>query len=290
MKLIMTLLVRDEIDIVESNLSFHLESGVDHIVAIDNGSVDGTRDILADFARQGLVKIIDEPVQNFDQGAWMTNAAILARDELGADWILNNDADEFWVSRNGHLKDLLRASSADILSCSRLNMVYPWDDERDESWAAKCIYRVRKPFKIPRLANRLTDDLPCPYFYLDLPNKALVRASRLTQIAQGNHSASFDYDATEAPGEIDIFHFPIRSTSQFRSKVVNGGGAYARNTVLPAGMGWHWRRWYRMLQTKGIEATIADAFPNREALKRGLADGIVVEDYRMNSLINRQEN
>lgn len=285
----MTILVRDEIDIIERNLSFHLESGVDHIVAIDNGSVDGTRDILADFAHRGLVNVIDEPEQNFNQGVWMTNAAILARDELGADWILNNDADEFWVSRNGNLKDLLRASNADTLSCRRFNMLYPWDDCRDESWASKCIYRVRNPVQIPGLADRLTDDLPCPYFYLDLPNKALVQARHLRQIAQGNHSASFDHGATTEPGEIDIFHFPIRSTSQFRLKVVNGGGAYARNTALPPGMGWHWRRWYRMLQTQGIEATIADALPNSEALVRDLAIGIVVEDNRMKSLFERME-
>lgn len=295
MTLVMILLVRDEIDILRHNLSFHLASGVDHVVAIDNGSIDGTSDVLADFERQGVVTVIDEPEQDFSQSTWTTKAALIARDRFGADWILSNDADEFWVSREGNLKDQLRQTKADVLLCPRMNMVFPWDDNsddngddnRDGAWATKCVYRVQKPVKIPRLTRHLTDKLPCPYFYLGLPDKALVRARHLTQITQGNHSAIFDHRAKIKRGEIDIFHFPFRSTSQFCLKVVNGGQAYARNKVLPSTTGWHWRRWYRMLQTQGIEAAMADALPNSEALERDLADGTVVEDHRMISLLDQ---
>jgi hypothetical protein len=42
MKIVMTLLVRDEADIVDEHISFHLAAGVDFIVASDNGSSDGT--------------------------------------------------------------------------------------------------------------------------------------------------------------------------------------------------------------------------------------------------------
>ena len=42
MKLVMTLLVRDEEDIVEDHLIYHLNQGVDFVVATDNRSVDGT--------------------------------------------------------------------------------------------------------------------------------------------------------------------------------------------------------------------------------------------------------
>ena len=79
-RLVMTLLVRDEVDIVRDNIEFHLNHGVDFIVATDNGSVDGTREILADFERLGLAHILDEPVQDFSQWKWVTRRALLARE------------------------------------------------------------------------------------------------------------------------------------------------------------------------------------------------------------------
>ena len=43
MKLVMTLLVRDEEDIVRENLDFHLAQGVDEVIVTDNGSEDAHR-------------------------------------------------------------------------------------------------------------------------------------------------------------------------------------------------------------------------------------------------------
>ena len=53
MKLVLTLLVRDEADIVESCIRYHLERGVDLVLATDHRSVDGTTDILRGYERDG---------------------------------------------------------------------------------------------------------------------------------------------------------------------------------------------------------------------------------------------
>ena len=49
----MTLLARDEIDIVDSWLAFHLNAGADFVVATDNRSEDGTTEVLERYARDG---------------------------------------------------------------------------------------------------------------------------------------------------------------------------------------------------------------------------------------------
>ena len=45
-KLVMTLLTKNDVDIVRYNIDYHLAHGVDFIIATDTGSTDGTRDIL----------------------------------------------------------------------------------------------------------------------------------------------------------------------------------------------------------------------------------------------------
>ena len=60
MTVIMTLLARDEIDVVDSWLAFHLNAGVDLVIATDNLSRDGTTDVLEEYARSGHVHLIRE--------------------------------------------------------------------------------------------------------------------------------------------------------------------------------------------------------------------------------------
>ena len=56
----MTLLVRDEADVVDSHLAFHLNAGVDYVVATDHRSQDGTTEILDRYARDGRLHLIRE--------------------------------------------------------------------------------------------------------------------------------------------------------------------------------------------------------------------------------------
>jgi len=57
MKLAMTLLVRDEADIIGEHLTFHLNAGVDLVLVTDHRSVDGTSDVLDAYARDGSVRV-----------------------------------------------------------------------------------------------------------------------------------------------------------------------------------------------------------------------------------------
>ena len=105
----MTLLVRDEADIVDAQIAYHLHAGVDFVVATDNRSEDATLEILERYARDGVLYLIREPGDDLRQSEWVTRMARLATTDFGADWILNADADEFWHARGASLKELLCA-------------------------------------------------------------------------------------------------------------------------------------------------------------------------------------
>ena len=56
----MTLVVRDEADVIEANLRYHLAQGVDFVIATDNASADGTLEVLERYADAGRLHLIQE--------------------------------------------------------------------------------------------------------------------------------------------------------------------------------------------------------------------------------------
>lgn len=287
MKLIMTLLVRDEIDIIRQNIIFHLERGIDHIIATDNGSHDGTRELLHEFARSGILTLLDEPEQNYAQSQWVTRMALMARERYGADWVLNNDADEFWIPSAHSLKEDLESVDADVLPCGRRNMVFACDSDDRSPWEERLVYRVAMPSPRPILDDPILDPLPCPYFYLALPPKLLLRTARLKTVKQGNHAAEFEGRARRQETSIRIFHFPIRSRNQFEQKILQGGAAYARNEDAPLAWGWHWRRWFRMICEGHLEKALADALPTADRLLKDTAVGVAIKDAEVARFLTR---
>jgi len=105
--LVLTLVVRDEADILDAHLAYHLSAGVDFVIATDHRSQDGTTDILESYERAGVLRRIAEEGEYTRQGAWQTRMARLAATEHGADWVINSDADEFWWPRGASLKEAL---------------------------------------------------------------------------------------------------------------------------------------------------------------------------------------
>ena len=105
--IVLTLLVRDEIDIVDEFLRYHLELGIDFVVATDHMSCDGTEDVLARYERAGHLHLLRETSASFRQREWVTRMARLAATDFGAEWVVNSDVDEFWWPRDGSLREVL---------------------------------------------------------------------------------------------------------------------------------------------------------------------------------------
>ena len=75
MRIAMTLMVRDEADVIEAMLRHHAGQGVDVFVITDNGSTDGTVDISESFARDHDVDLRHDPVHRKQQSILVTGMA-----------------------------------------------------------------------------------------------------------------------------------------------------------------------------------------------------------------------
>src|SRR5262249_51655755 len=101
----MTLFVRNEADIIAELLRYHLNLGVAASAVVDNGSTDGTIDILRRHERAGQVHLTIEP-RNVSQEETVTRLARVAATELAADWVIVSDGDEFWTPHRGTIPEI----------------------------------------------------------------------------------------------------------------------------------------------------------------------------------------
>lgn len=261
MKLVMTLLVRDEADIVRANIRHHLDAGVDFIVATDNGSIDGTVEVLEEFQRAGVLHLRHDGDEAFDQARLTTEMAMLAHERFDADWVLSNDADEFWC---GSLRETVVSTPANLLFCRRANRIAA----RDQAWSFAAARHLAAAPKPDAAAELLRPIQP----------KVLVRAVDLVRLTQGCHNAEMREARPALAREILIRHFPIRGRDHFIRKAVAGGAAYARNADLDPRLGGHWRRWHAEIEAGRADIAYAAVVPDTTELATALDEGTVIED------------
>ena len=267
MKVVMTLLVRDEQDILRENIEFHLAHGVDEILLMDNLSVDGTAEIAREYERAGCLRYFFQPQDDYAQGRWVTAMARHAARELRADWVINSDADEFWLPESGSLKEVFAAVDPAVMAVAapRMNFVARSGDGRP-FWRRMDVRHAVSRNAMGRL----------------LPGKVAHRAHPDVTVLQGNHGITIGGAGIPPSGAaLAIFHFPFRSRRQYVNKIVKGGSAYARNTELSAAMGETWRSHYELYLAGRLDEAIASEVFSEEAIEQGLAAGALVRDERL---------
>jgi hypothetical protein len=283
MRLVMTLLCRDEADIIESTIQFHLDQGVDHLIVTDNGSVDGTREIISDFLGTGRVSLIDEPEHNHDQAIWVTRMASIGIEQWHADWIIHGDADEFWWPACGDLKQILEAipSATDVLHVQRKNFLPPASDP--DPMAGETFHQVQQIRERISL-NSLGQPLPAKICHRSGPN---------LQVTDGNHRLLQGGTPLQANlcSSIEILHFPIRSYKQFERKVKHGAEALARNKRISPQVGSTWRNLYRDFYCKGkLESYYRQLRPPVDVLHQHLKSGELLMDPRLHNALGHGES
>jgi hypothetical protein len=78
-RIIMTLLCRDEEDIIGYNIAYHLAQGVDFVIVTDNASRDRTPRLLERFVQRGQLHLLRQPELTHQQGKWVSRMARMAR-------------------------------------------------------------------------------------------------------------------------------------------------------------------------------------------------------------------
>lgn len=281
-KLVMTLLVRNEEDIVRYNIDFHLSKGVDFIIATDNGSTDSTRDILREYEERGVLHLIDEPTHNHNQAEWNNRMAEMARAQYGADIIFHCDADEFWYPRSGNLKDEILKRQEDILVVDVVNVLLE-DKGGEEAFPKDTKFAVVNPI----VAKDYQEETKHKnLFYFKYPPKVVFKPmKKLLFVAQGNHFVT-NKDETITEGkshDILIYHYPIRSRERFFKKVIKSGGAYGQNDKLDKSTGFHARRWYASYKEGLLDEEYKKLIIHDGAVAKLMQEGFI-EEIEFNSL------
>jgi hypothetical protein len=288
-RLAMSILVRDEAGLIRENLAFHRHMGVDAFVVTDNGSVDGTRDILAELAARYPMAIIDESEHVMAQDQWVNRMAEVAERQLGADWVINGDADEFWVPARGSLKDHLPSTAGGLL-CRRFNLLPDRAALADLDYAfhrnVLMVVRPRDDSQ-DRFPRHATLDTEFPFTLLRIQPKVACRLRGRKWIGYGNHTVKHRAPVVPAEG-IEVYHYPIRTFAEFERKVTNHGTSLANNPSIPLHTGWHVRRWYELHRRGLLRAEYERLVPSPDDLRRWMEDGTIEEDRVVRDLFDSE--
>lgn len=240
-RLIMTLLVKNEEDMLEENLLFHKAMGVDYFIITDNNSTDRTPEIIRKYQQKGwIVETIEEKATNYEQKAWVDRMIWKAKTKYHADWVVNADADELWYSPSGNLKTELSVTTANVLDCE-VRSVYPEEEKPFWEWD-KTVKAVTTP-EVYDLSR---------YSLFERQNKKVIhRAVGYLQISMGNHKVTMFPKRTEN-SSIRVYHYNIRGKQRFLEKMINGGKQLEQHKGKHGGR--HWRYFYQLHKEGKLEA------------------------------------
>ncbi len=228
--------ILNEADIVEAFVR-HTAALVDHHILLDNGSTDGTLDILEALRTEGLSLEVHHSAEvAFAESAQNNILFRLAAGARGADWVLPLDTDEFIDARGeaGGLRAALHADAPDAFKVRVREYIATPQDDAAEALVLSRITRARAP----------TDNM-----------KVIARGSLLDRGADlqpGGHG--IQVRGEEVPWlvleRVVYAHYAVRSPWQWITKFVIGW-----SKVLAAGSGTvargysdHYREPFRILK------------------------------------------
>jgi hypothetical protein len=232
----------NESDIIESFVR-HTAHFVDHHIFVDNGSVDGTLQILQSLKSEGFaLTVFQSHARTFVESKINTFLFQTAVSSAQADWVVFLDVDEFIDDRE------LRQPLRDVLAA--------FSTRHGDSACIEVPLREYHATSVdnsdPVVVNRITHCSPTSDNM-----KVIVRGDlmqRQAVIQPGNHAVLID-DGKPCPpireATLSYAHYAIRSPYQWLSKSIIGWAKVlaAGPAKITAGVSYHYKDPFDLLRT-----------------------------------------
>ncbi len=252
--------VKDEVELIRACVGHLRRIGVDHIIVSDAYSTDGTADVLAELAQGGTLEVVMFDDQSADPSVEDSATRDIFRRarNVGADWLLFCDADEFPMPRTGQLRDVKALSRSDALIISRFNVPLLQDGialnlETEIDYDATLLYAPNEDRTATQARLRQDNDAP---WIASIPGpKLMARTDRISSTAEAHHNILAEDGAavtTEVPNDLFLAHVPFSTESRFYKKVENIRSVLTANGEnWGPDSAWHWRRWIDNIEKRG---------------------------------------
>jgi hypothetical protein len=138
MTVVVTTVAGGDADVLDAQLAFHRVAGAAHAVVTTIEPSGEVEAVLARHAGSGSLHVTREP-QSAHEAEWRTRMARFAATELGADWVVNLRAGEFWWPRAESLGDALVAIPPRYTIVQGLVRRFVGPPGEDAPWARQTI-------------------------------------------------------------------------------------------------------------------------------------------------------
>jgi hypothetical protein len=280
----------DQGDILQDFLDWHLDLGVDLILALDHGSTDGSRELLERYARTRPVEWFPIEERDITKYSPADALAAMARDRYGADWIIHCDADEFLCTTGRDLRTVLahaRDTGITLIDVPRRTMTGPALEPGQRATQALTL-RIDRTV-VPTPEHQVTWELPAPFVFLDVGGHLIVRADAFARYGAGAHVGTTTHGTSATLDELYILHYAIRGYDSLRTKVRNTETWLQANQHLAPGMCWHWRRWIHLAEAGRLREDYDGQFVSGARARELVAQGICVVDESVTTWLAARE-
>lgn len=246
-------IVRNAVDIAPLTALHHLLIGADTVWVIDNGSTDGTHEMLRDLAAKVPGLRVDRDDGPFDQARMATDMANALLRE-GHRLIVPFDSDECWDLSIPRLARFMARNQVNAVTGTVVNYVQARSvlAPSPGSWRLVC-RRVRQPMDPGDLPGSMKEERHS-FVQLIFQPKMLAAPPEGAPVAivKGAHVIRYEGRTTMPWRRVACLHLPLRAASELEKRVRDYKDRHAPFRPDPE-FGWRLNYWSEMLAGGKIE-------------------------------------